>query len=121
MTAVVYQTINSPLSQARQDKFLNVTVPFVAFGLALGMHVPMSLGWKSIFIPNFEIKKMRKLMVKYRPQLIMGTQIYFDPMVSFTRFDYRHTKAMLMGGMPTNSEFEKRLNNTIKNIMVLFK
>lgn len=114
LNAVVYQAMNSPLPQNRQDKFLNVTVPFVAFGLALGTHLPMSLGWKSIFIPNFEIKNMRKLMMKYKPQLIMGTQTYFEPMVSYTKFDYKDTKAMLMGGMPTNAEFEKRLNNTIK-------
>ena len=114
LTAVVYQVMNTPLPQQRQDKFLNVTVPFVAFGLALGTHVPMSLGWKSIFIPNFEIQNMRKLMMKYKPQLIMGTQTYFEPMVSYTKFDYKETKAMLMGGMPTNAEFEKRLNSTIK-------
>lgn len=114
-TAVVYETYNTPFNLERQDKFLNILVPFVAFGLALGMHAPMSLGWKSILIPNYTIDKMQKLIRKYKPQLVMGTQTYFEPLVDYKKYNYKNTKAMLIGGMPTKAEFEKELNDTIMN------
>ena len=114
-SAVVYETYNTPLPVDRQGKFLNITVPFVAFGLALGMHAPMSLGWKSILIPNYSIDKMQKLMRKYKPQLVMGTQTYFEPLVNYKKYNYKDTKAMLIGGMPTMPEFEVALNKTISD------
>ena len=113
-TAVVYETMNTPLPLKRQNNFLNITVPFVAFGLGLGMHVPMCLGWKSTLIPNYSIDQMTKLMKKHKPQLVMGTQTYFEPLIDYKEYDFSNTKAMLTGGMPTKEEFEEKINATIK-------
>lgn len=114
-SGVVCETKNTPLPLNRQDKFMNITVPFVAFGLALGMHTPMTLGWKSVLIPDYTIDKMNKLMKKHKPQLVMGTQTYYEPLLECDDYDYSHTKVLLTGGMPTKEEFEKKINQKIKD------
>ena len=114
-SGVVCETENTPLPLNRQDKFMNITVPFVAFGLALGMHTPMTLGWKSVLIPDYTIDKMNKLMKKHKPQLVMGTQTYYEPLLECDDYDYSHTKVLLTGGMPTKEEFERKINQKIKD------
>lgn len=113
--AVAYQVKNTPFNLEFGDKFLNILVPFVAYGLTLGIYTPVTLGWESILIPKFETKNMVKLMKKYDPQIVMGIETYYDPLVNSDDIDYTNTKIILMGGMPTKEEFEKRFNNKIKN------
>ena len=110
--AVVHQVKYCPINLTSGDKFLNVLVPFVAYGLALGIHTPITLGWKSILIPKFEPKDIVKLMKKYNPQAIMGIETYFEPLLS-SDYDFSQVKAILMGGMPTKESFEKNINDVI--------
>lgn len=112
--AVVCQVKNSPIGMVEKDKFLNILVPFVAYGLALGLHAPMTLGWDSILIPKFEPKDIVKLMNKHKPAGVMGIATYYESLLSHTKYDYSHSKAILMGGMPTKEEFEKNINKQIK-------
>lgn len=97
----------------RQDCFLNILVPFVAYGIVLGMHAPLSLGWKSVLIPKFEPKDIVQLMKKYQPAAVMGIATYFEPLLKEKNFDFSKCKAILMGGMPTKETFEKEINNHI--------
>lgn len=112
--AVAYQVKNTPFNLEFGDKFLNVLVPFVAYGLTLGIYTPITLGWESILIPKFEPKNMVKLMKKHSPQIVMGIETYYEPLLHDDKFDYSKTKIILMGGMPTKGEFEKRFNKKIK-------
>ena len=97
----------------RQDCFLNILVPFVAYGIVLGMHAPLSLGWKSVLIPKFEPNDIVKLMLKYEPAVVMGIATYFEPLLKQKGFDFSKCKAILMGGMPTKETFEADINKHI--------
>lgn len=113
--AVTCQVKNSPIGSSLEigDKYLNILVPFVAYGLALGMHAPMSLGWDSVLIPKFDPKDIVKLMKKNKPTAVMGIQTYYEALLNDNSYDFSNTKAMLMGGMPTKEEFEKNMNDKI--------
>ncbi|MBE6150564.1 MAG: acyl--CoA ligase [Firmicutes bacterium] len=113
LNSVVHQVSNCLIEIKENDKFLNVLVPFVAYGLALGMHAPVSLGWDSILIPKFSPEDIIKLMKKNNPSVIMGIQTYYEPLLNVDSINYSNVKAMLMGGMPTKEEFEKKMNNKI--------
>jgi long-chain acyl-CoA synthetase len=113
LNSVVHQVNNCPIEIKEKDKFLNVLVPFVAYGLALGMHAPISLGWNSILVPKFSPDDIIKLMKKNNPSVIMGIQTYYEPLLNVDDIDYSNIKAMLMGGMPTKEEFEKKMNDKI--------
>lgn len=112
--AVVHQVVNSPIPMQEKDKFLNILVPFVAYGLALGMHAPMCLGWDSILIPKFSPSDIVKLMSKHKPAGVMGIATYYEPLLGSDKYDFSNTKVMLMGGMPTKAEFEQRINDKIR-------
>lgn len=97
----------------RQDCFLNILVPFVAYGIVLGMHAPLSLGWKSVLIPKFEPNDIVRLMKKYQPAAVMGIATYFEPLLKQKTFNFSKCKAILMGGMPTKETFEQEINSFI--------
>lgn len=113
LNAVSHQVKYTRYQIDRQDHFLNILVPFVAYGIALGMHAPLSLGWKSILIPRFEPKDIVKLMRKHSPAAIMGIATYFEPLLKEKEFDFSKCKAILMGGMPTKETFEREINKCI--------
>ena len=113
LNAVAHQVKYTRYEIMRQDRFLNILVPFVAYGVALGMHAPLSLGWKSILIPKFDPKDIVRLMKKHTPAAVMGIATYFEPLLKENSFDFSKCKAILMGGMPTKATFEQKLNKFI--------
>lgn len=115
INAVAHQVRYTDFNIVRRDKFLNILVPFVAYGITLGMHAPLSLGWQSILIPKFEPKDIVKLMKKYTPAAVMGIATYFEPLLKEDSFDFSKCKAILMGGMPTKESFEQEINRCIKD------
>lgn len=115
INAVAHQVKYTRFELVRRDRFLNVLVPFVAFGVTLGMHAPLSLGWHSILIPKFAPADMVSLMRKYKPAAVMGIATYFEPLLNEKDFDFSYCKAILMGGMPTKEAFEQEMNQCIAN------
>lgn len=113
LNAVAHQVRYTNYELVRHDKFLNILVPFVAYGIALGMHAPLSLGWHSILIPKFDPKDIVRLMKKHTPAAVMGIATYFEPLLNAGSFDFSKCKAILMGGMPTKAAFEQELNKFI--------
>ena len=113
--AVLRQIRSSPIGVEAGDVFLNVLVPFVAYGLTLGLHVPLCSGWRSVLIPKFEPSDMPDLVAKHMPQVVMGIQTYFEPLLNEDEIDYSTMKILLMGGMPTSKEFEQDANERIRS------
>lgn len=114
LNAVAHQVQYTRYGLVRQDKFLNILVPFVAYGIALGMHAPLSLGWHSILIPKFIPSDIVSLMKKHSPAAVMGIATYFEPLLK-AKVDFSKCKAILMGGMPTKTAFEKEINKCIED------
>ncbi len=113
INVVAHQVKYTHFDITRQDCFLNILVPFVAYGIALGMHAPLSLGWKSVLIPKFEPTDIVGLMKKYTPAVVMGIATYFEPLLKEKQLDFSKCKAILMGGMPTKETFEQEINELI--------
>ncbi len=67
INAAAHQVKYTNFGLERNDIYLNILVPFVAYGISLGIHTPLSLGWHSILIPKFETNDIAKLMKKYKP------------------------------------------------------
>lgn len=107
------QIKNSPLWLERQDKFLNIMPPFIAYGMVLGIHIALTHGWESIIIPKFDPADFANLILKYQPAGIMGVPTYFeglmdDPKIKGT--DLSYIKVVLVGGDKALVEFEKKVN-----------
>lgn len=106
--------LNSPLRLKRNDKFLNIMPPFIAYGMVLGVHAALSAGWESVLIPNFDVNEFDSLILKYKPAGIMGVPTHFENLMKSEKLknkDLSFLKVVLVGGDKADVEFEKKVNN----------
>lgn len=111
--AAAQQAFDSPILMSKQDKFLNIMPPFIAYGMVLGIHTAISSGWHSIIIPKFTVEEFDKLLIKYRPAGIMGIPTYFEKLMEsslLSKADLSFLKVVLVGGDRTSAEFENKVN-----------
>ena len=114
LNAAVQQALDSPILMRKQDKFLNILPPFVAYGMVLGIHTAISAGWHSIIIPKFSVDEFDKLLIKHRPAGIMGIPTYFEKLMEsslLSKADLSFLKVVLVGGDKTSAEFENKVNS----------
>lgn len=107
------QIKNSPLRLERQDRFLNIMPPFIAYGMVLGIHIALTHGWESILIPKFDPRDFADLILKYQPAGIMGVPTYFEGLMDEPKIkgkDLSCIKVVLVGGDKALVEFEKKVN-----------
>lgn len=55
------------MTYKRQQKYMAVIPPFIAFGICVAVHLPLCLGMICIPIPKFEVKKFYSYLKKYNP------------------------------------------------------
>lgn len=76
--ALIYQQMYSNMGFQRQKKFLNILPPFIALGLDNAMHLSACLGLESILIPTFEPEDFPKLIMKHKPNIVLGGPIHWN-------------------------------------------
>lgn len=109
--------IKSVINQ-RKYKFLNIMPPFIAYGLVLGLNAPITLGWDTTVVPQFDPNKFDELLLKYRPNGIMGVPTYWETVMKSKKIanrDLSFIKNILLGGDRIKPEFEIRLNEFLRN------
>ena len=60
------------------DVALNIMPPFIAYGMAVGIHEFLCCGCKVILIPAFDPNKFDRLIEKYKPQHFWGVPTHLD-------------------------------------------
>lgn len=91
--------------------------PFIAYGIVLGINAPLSAGWKLKVIPKFEVEKFDKLLIKNKPNAVIGVPAYWENVMKSDKVkDLSFIKAVLLGGDKTLLEFEKRLEKFLKQM-----
>ena len=66
----------------RGQKLMNIMPPFIAYGYACGMHLPLVLGLTVIIIPNLDPAKLGALIWKYKPEHMFGVPAHYQQMAS---------------------------------------
>ena len=69
----------------RQQKLLNVMPPFIAYGYACGVHLPLSLGITVVIIPNLDPAELGKLVLKYKPAHMFGVPAHYQVLAADPR------------------------------------
>lgn len=99
------------LSYVRQDKFLNLVVPFAVYGLIVNLHMPLSLGMTVILIPKVDPNNTDKLLHKYKPNHVISIPGYWQVIVrSKVLKDMSWLKTSGAGGAGMSAELENTLN-----------
>lgn len=101
----------------RGQTILIIMPPFIAYGLTIGMHTPLTLGVKSVIIPKFDPKEFPDLLVKYKPEHTVGIPSHYEEVLKSPKlkgFDLRHWLTPGTGGDAINETLEKNVNRFLK-------
>lgn len=113
-------SLSAPAAQAindfeflREDTWLNIMPPFIAYGCGNGLHFPLLVGMKVVLIPKFDPTKFADLLLKYKPQYMAGVPAHYENIINNPKMvnqDLSFWKLAIVGGdsMDLNLEKETR-------------
>ena len=99
------------------DTFLNGIVPFVAYGVAVTIHMPMCLGITNIIAPILSPEEFTEFMIKYKPNHMATIPSYVNNFIADKRtakMDWSCIKHVGIGGDSFSLEKEIEFNNFLK-------
>lgn len=99
------------------DTFLDIMPPFIAYGLVCGMVASLTAGLELILIPKFEPDKFDKLVMKHKPNHVIGVPTFFENLTKsrlVKNEDLSFLKYCIAGGDKMSVEAEKRINDFFK-------
>ena len=66
----------------RGQKLMNVMPPFIAYGFACGIHLPLVLGFTVVIIPNLDPDKLGSLVLKHKPEHMFGVPTHYQQLAA---------------------------------------
>ena len=103
------------LKYKRQEKYMDLIVPFVIYGWCVNIHMPLCLGLKTILIPTADLEKITKQIYKYKPNHIVSIPSYWQPVLNSKKKDFSFIITAGAGGDGMNIDLEKQLNQFLVN------
>lgn len=97
----------------RTQKFLDVMPPFIAYGVACGLHMPLSLGLTDVIIPMLNPDELDRLIVKYKPAHYVGVPSHYEKLAQspkMKKFDLSFWESAGAGGDTISESTEQRIN-----------
>lgn len=101
----------------RKQNFLNIMPPFIAYGVVLGVHMPISLGLNDILIPQLDPNKFAELVIKYKPSHLAGVPTHYNKLRTSTKIKNKSLDFLCMtgcGGDGMSEKFEIIINDFLK-------
>ncbi len=90
---------------------------FHAFGLGVCMHIPLYSGMRIVLIPQFNAKKLRSYIKKYRINILVGVPTVFDYMAK-TKYGPRELKnirGVVSGGDVVSISLKEKFTKFLKD------
>ena len=69
---------------SRGQKLMNIMPPFIAYGFACGVHLPLTLGLAVVIVPNLDPAKLPALIWKHKPEHMFGVPTHYQQLASST-------------------------------------
>lgn len=90
---------------------------FHAFGLGVCMHIPFYCGMRIVLIPQFNAKKLRSYIKKYRINILVGVPTVFEYIrkVKFGRNELRRIKGVVSGGDMVSQSLKEEINKFLSD------
>lgn len=117
LLAMVFQNICADMGWEKNDRFLGIMPPFIAYGLVCGFSLPLCLGMRITIIPKFEAEKFDTYILKHKPHHIMGVPSYIEQLMysnKLRKTELGFLKTVIVGGDKMNPETETKVNNYLK-------
>ncbi|MDO4742174.1 MAG: class I adenylate-forming enzyme family protein [Candidatus Saccharibacteria bacterium] len=89
---------------------------FHAFGLGICTHIPLYCGMRVVLIPQFNAKKFKKYLLKYKINIIVGVPTVFEYFVKlkFGKKDLRFVKGVVSGGDMISQALKQEVNTLLR-------
>ncbi len=99
------------------EVLLSILPVFHCFGLVVGVYIPICRGAVTVLIPQFDAKRFDKLMVKYKPEYIIGVPTLFEALVRnkyMENVDLSQLKCLVSGGDTLSPQRNQAINDFLK-------
>ena len=99
------------------QSLMNIMPPFIAYGYACGVHLPLVLGLKVIIIPNLDPDKLGSLIWKYKPEHMFGVPAHYQQMAASHQLrnkDLSFIRNYAAGGDAISLGAEQTVNNFLE-------
>lgn len=100
------------------ERFLNVLPPFLAYGLYVGIHLPLCIGMENILSPDPSPKNFPNLVHKYKPNHFAAGPMHIDCMMNDPKIresDLSYLITVAFGGDKASSEWEERVSSFLED------
>ncbi len=82
----------------RKQRMLNIMPPFIAYGYANGVHLPLGEGAEIILIPQFDPRKFGHLLNKYHPEHTAGVPLHYQMLVNDPQIQHADLSYLISTG-----------------------
>ncbi len=113
-----YDCMHAGFDFQREDKWLNIMPPFIAYGVGNGLHLPLVKGMEVILIPQFNPEEFDKLLCKYHPNHMTGVPSHYRSLLHSKRMenkDLSYWKSAIVGGDGMKVSLEEDVNKFLKD------
>ena len=99
-----------------EHSFLTFLPNFHAFGFGVCMHMPLYFGCRIVLIPQFNPKKLKQYIKRYRINILVGVPTVFDYLskLKFGPKELRGIKGVVSGGDVISMSSKQRINDFLK-------
>ena len=118
LNALVQQSILTDIDMRRVHNWMDIMPPFIAYGVGMGICLPLVIGMETILIPSFDPKQFDKLLVKHKPIHMVFVPSYWGTIIESKRLrneDLSYIIAPTVGGDTMDVALEKSVNQFLKD------
>ena len=100
------------------DKCLSIMPIFHGFGLGVCVYTPLCVGAECILIPQFKADEFDKILMRHKPEFVIGVPTLFEAMMKSDRKDkikLNYIKYIISGGDTLSLSLEKKINKFLSD------
>ena len=99
-----------------ENAFLTFLPNFHAFGIGICTHIPLFHGLRVVLIPQFNAKKIKHYIRKYKFNILCGVPTFYEYMthVKFRKNELKVLKLVVCGGDALSLDLKKSVNNMLE-------
>ena len=113
INAVALQSALTGIDMQREHTWLDIMPIFIAYGVGMGLHLPLTIGMETILIPQFDAKKFDELILKHKPVHMVGVPSYWGTIINSKKMSKQDLSFMIaptVGGDAMDITLEKNSN-----------
>lgn len=117
INSVALQSVLTDIDMKREHNWLDIMPTFIAYGVGMGLHLPLTIGMETILIPQFDPKKFDELLLKYKPIHMVGVPSYWGTIIQSKKLlkkDLSYIIAPTVGGDAMDKTLEVESNKYLK-------